>query len=466
MGLRRAVESLLTFSVRPLPAQGATARLAASRPPAATAAERPRIDLDSVAARFVNDVTRGVPPSGADWSKIAWCLWTTRPAIAQHDRALGALLDRVVQMVRMERKRSFRQLASAYLTDFAVDRPGLETISRVLRECAPAAGAPWDRLQAHYAVFDGADAAERVARAALGERLNVQGVFESTGAGGPLLSGEFARTVYDEGLKVISGTAVPAAAEHVETLRRWAVRSDKRLIFENSKAAFARAIVQPFGDRIPAQAERDVVLNFITSQFGDPRVKRGKWIGMDDVAQVLRRWLTEQSLRQFLDVVDRIAPHHTWKYRRAFWQAWYKAELLQNAWVVFSDAGAVEAMRAFGPTVQFGKFKSGGKKQVLSGHAVLLLDFGPCIVADWSHNGRCNIWKKSDKTRPADLNAMAYTSDEIMRQVPKDDSEAGLNKNDIFSHHGSENYFWQNRVAERLHELIGSRVPPSEYQVR
>jgi hypothetical protein len=187
---------------------------------------------------------------------------------------------------------------------------------------------------------------------------------------------------------------------------------------------------------------------------------------MDDIAQILRRWLIEQSLRQFLDVVDRIAPDHMWKYRRAFWQAYHQADLLQNAWVVFGDDGAVEAMRAFGPTVQFGKFKPGGSKKILSGHAVLLLDFGPCVVADWSHNGRCNIWKKADKTRPAELNAPVYTSDEIMRKVPKDDSEANLNKHDIFSHHGSENYFWQNRVADRLHELIGVRVPQSDYQVR
>jgi len=138
---------------------------------------------------------------------------------------------------------------------------------------------------------------------------------------------------------------------------------------------------------------------------------------------------------------------------------------LQNAWVVFGDHGAVAALQAFGPSVQFGKFKSGGRKQVLSGHAVLLLDFGACVVADWSHNGRCNIWKKSDRTRPANLNAPAYTSDEIMRPLPKDDSESNLNKHDIFSHHGSENYVWQNRVAERLDQLIGTRVPQSHYQV-
>jgi hypothetical protein len=464
MGLRSSAEQWM-FAARPLPLQGATARLAASLPPAAPVV-RPPVDLNAVARRFVEGVQHGAPPVPGDWNKIAWCLWTTTPAVAQHDPALAAVLDRVVRMVGVGRTRPYRQLASAYLLDFAADRPGLDLISGVLRDGASVAGAPWDRLQDEYAAFNGADAAEHLARRALEAQTGVRDVFASAGVGGPLLDGEFARAAHDAGLAILAAMPVASAAEHVAAIRRWSLRPDKRLIFETSKAAFARALVGPFGGRLPALSERHIVSSLLVSLFGDPRVNRGKWIGMDDEAQILRRWLTEQSLRQFLDVVDRIAPDHMWKYRRAFWQAFHKADLLQNAWVVFGEDGAVAAMQAFGAAVRFAKFRPGGKKQILPGHAVLLLDFGPCIVADWSHNGRCNIWKKSDRTKPSALNAPAYTSDEVMRKVPKDDSEASLNKSDIFSHHGSENYVWQSRVAERLHELIGVRLPPSDYQVR
>jgi hypothetical protein len=464
MGLRSAVDSL-TFAVRPLPAQGATARLAASRPAQVATIERPAIDLNAVAGRFLDDLGRGQPPSAADWNKIAWCLWTTSPAIAQHDTALGALLDRVVQAVLAERRRAYRQLAAAYLADFAADRPSLDQISGVLRGYASVAGAPWDALQERYAVFDGAGAAEQLARLALDQRTSVQNVFEEAGVSGPLLGGEFVRAAHDEGLKIISKATVSAGSEHVLTIRRWSLRADQRLMFENSKAEVARAIVHPFGDRIPALAERDMVLSFITSQFGDPRVSSGKWIGMDDVARVLRRWLIGQSLRQFLDVVDRIAPDHMWKYRRAFWQAYYEADLLLNAWVVFGPDGAEQAKRAFGKDTPFGRFRTGGRRQILPGHAVLLLDFGPCIVADWSHSGRCNIWRNNDFTRPRTFNAPSYMSDDIERALPKDSTERNLNRHGIFSHHGSANYVWQNRVAERLHELIGVRVPQTAYEV-
>lgn len=463
-GLLHALETLV-FTGRPWPAKGSkVARLAASLPPPPEVV-RPKIDLDAVATRFLDDVKTGAPPSGADWNKIAWCLWTTTPAIAGNERALSAVLDRVVAAIRIGRRRPYRQLAAVYLAEFAPGRPGIERVARVLRSHAAAAGAPFAGLEAAHGVFDGTAAPGKLARAAFAAGTSVPELLERAGAAGGVLTSEFARAAHDEGLRIIAAAPLPPAGGHIDTVRRWSLRSDRRLVFENSRAEIARAVIQPFGDRIPAIAERRKVLDFIIGRFGDPRINRNKWIGMEDVGQVLRHWLTEQSLRQFLDVVDRIAPDHMWKYRRAFWQAWHQAGLLQNAWVVFGDHGAVAALQAFGPSVQFGKFKSGGRKQVLAGHAVLLLDFGACAVADWSHNGRCNVWKKSDRTRPANLNAPAYTSDEIMRPLPKDDSESNLNRHDIFSHHGSETYVWQNRVADRLDQLIGARVPPSDYHV-
>src|SRR5262249_13357479 len=161
----------------------------------------------------------------------------------------------------------------------------------------------------------------------------------------------------------------------------------------------------PFGNRVPSAQDRDLILGFLISRFGDPRVSPGGWIGMDDVVEILKRWLTEQSLRQFFDVLDKIAQPHHWRYRRAFWQAYHEHNLLRNAWVIFGPDGATEARRAFGRNVRFGVFRSGGRKQVLPGHAVLLMDLGQCIVADWSHNGYCNIWPMSHPNRPRNLNA-------------------------------------------------------------
>jgi hypothetical protein len=138
-------------------------------------------------------------------------------------------------MLKMERKRPYRQLASVYLAEFAINRPGLEEISGVLRGYALAAGTPWDKLQAKYTIFDGPEAAGRIARLALNERKSVQNVFESAGVSGPLLGGDFARTAHDEGLKIIARTPVSTVAEHVGTVQRWSLQHDKRLISRIAK---------------------------------------------------------------------------------------------------------------------------------------------------------------------------------------------------------------------------------------
>jgi EH_Signature domain len=164
--------------------------------------------------------------------------------------------------------------------------------------------------------------------------------------------------------------------------------------------------------------------------------------------------------------VDRVAPDGAWKYRRKFWLAFHNHGLIRNAWVVFGEDGAAEARKAFGQEALFARFDRSGRKQILEGHAVLLLDFGQCIVADWSYSGFCNIWPSNGMTRPPPLNQSRYSSDDVRRFVPSDRTEQNLTRHDIFGHGGSENYVWQDRVARRLYALTGVRVPQTEYTVR
>src|SRR5579871_5677114 len=305
MGFLTAVERL-SLRARPMPEQGTTARLARSLPPVAPI-ERPHVDLDSVAGNFIACIRRGTQPSLRDWNRIAWCLWTTKPAVAEDDRALDAMLNRVVDMVRNKKRRPYRQLASAYLTDFAIDRPKLAQISGVLRDFASAAGEPWDKLQARYALFTGAEAVGRIARLALKEQTNIQGLLKPAGVRGMLLEAGFAEAVHDKGLEILRSTPVHTAVERIDTVRRWSL-DEERLIFKRCKGQLARAVVLPFGERIPALAERNEILNFLIARFGDPRISGGEWIGLDDVVDILRRWLIEQSLRQFLDVWTKSRP--------------------------------------------------------------------------------------------------------------------------------------------------------------
>src|SRR5258706_2281895 len=95
---------------------------------------------------------------------------------------------------------------------------------------------------------------------------------------------------------------------------------------------------------------------------------------MREAATIVRRWLTKQSLRQFLEVVDQTADDRMWKHRRAFWGAVYDRGLISDAWVVFTPLGADVARRTFGKEISFATFDRGS---VLKGQAVLLVPVSP-----------------------------------------------------------------------------------------
>ncbi|WP_210179227.1 EH signature domain-containing protein [Methylobacterium platani] len=424
---------------------------------------RPAVDLDEVAARLIAALDAGEEPSPLDWRHAPWCLWRAEPPLATHDRALTRLLS---EIMRSERRGPYRRLASVYLIDYAPERPRIGEIGRALAARAAAAGAPWHDLQRDYRLFEGPEGVRGLTEAALAGRETVPALLGRRGLTAIMAGSGLAEASHLDGLSLLAGRPAASATLHLDQVRGWCLAADNSLLYQAHRAAMVNALVMPFRGMMPSAADRDALGGFLLARFGDPRVKPGNWIGMDEAAAILKRWLTEQSLRQFFDVVDRIAPDGMWKYRRSFWSAYHARDLILNAWVVFGQDGASEARRAFGRDIQFGKFAKGGRKPVMAGHAVLLLDLGRCIVADWSHNGYCNIWSADDPERPRFMNALSYTTDDVRREIPSERTEAVLRKHNIFAHSGSDNYVWQSRVAACIYAMTGHRLSLGEFTVR
>ena len=134
-------------------------------------------------------------------------------------------------------------------------------------------------------------------------------------------------------------------SEHLQKVKTWGLRPDKTIAFEQHRGVLVDALVLPFAEPTPSKQVRDNYLGFLVSNFGDPRLHSGRWTQMPSSGRVVRRWLTDQSLRQFLDVLDDSALEHQWKYRRAFWEAVYRKNLIAEAWVIFDRVGAQRARR-------------------------------------------------------------------------------------------------------------------------
>lgn len=467
MSLRQSLAQW-RFEARPLRPQSLTADYDRARG-AMTAPldRRPRENLAAVAARFLAAIRSGRKPAIRDWNRAAWCLWTTMPAIAEEPAGLAAVLDRVAGS---RRPRPYRQLASVYLAEFAPDRPELERIATSLRSGAEAAGEPWRKLQSRLGVFDGAPAPGRIARVALQNGTSVAAVLRATGAAAIDARAGFVEAGYRAGLNEIAGGRPNGAAAWIDRVRTFALDESGRLAFPQHRAEVARALVMPLATQGLSEADTGLLCGVVLDLFGDPRIRRGDWIGMDDIAAVVKRWLVKASLRQFLDVVDRIldeeqeeTQQRQWKYRRAFWYSVYNGGLIDDAYVAFESHGVDIAERAFKDSA-FGRLKR-GDGQLLRGHSVLLMKIGRSLVADWSHTGACNIWDDMNVSDAPNLHKKEYFANDVRKEKNENTKKIDLEMNGIYSHDGTLNYSWQKRVAEHLFRITGVRIPPEDYKV-
>jgi hypothetical protein len=445
------------------PERAATMKVAEKLGGVATPSEKPRSDKDynEIATRIQDKLRHGVPLEAREVRDAAWCLWQTDPALASDERVLNVLLP---AWEASDKRRGFRAMASSYVAAYAADLPGIEAVARGLSRQANRWGRPWDRLQEELDIFGVGAGPRALGRAAIKRNASVVDVLKEYGLGAVDAQSGLAKAAADEILIALSEDVSGDHEGRLRQVQRFALRPDNKLVFADQGLLVAKALLNPLRGQSPAKPTRDLFLRVIIALFGDPRLSPGRWNSMRDLEEMVRRWFTEQSLRQFLDIVDRVAVEHMWKYRRAFWEAIFGAGLIDEAWVVFADQGARLARDRFGPEASFGRFDSYGSKQLDPGHAVLLLRIGRGVVADWSHNGKCDIWSDAESRNAPKLYAKTYNSD----QVRIGRGTGTIDTRDLFSvaHVWSETYNWQTKVADRIHRMTGHRIPQISYSVR
>lgn len=182
---------------------------------------------------------------------------------------------------------------------------------------------------------------------------------------------------------------------------------------------------------------------------------------MPDAAKIAVRWLTEQSLRQFLDVVESVNPNLNWPHRRKFWEAVHAAlepgpDNQFQAWVVLDSEGAGEARRRFGKNTRPAQFSGGGVQQ---GHAVLLMRIGKGVCAEWSFNGKCRFWVDAERPGAPRLYEQTYDA-EFLRNGRRYAPILEISHN---SHAGPN--AWQHKAAKQIEKMTGVRLSPKDYML-
>lgn len=433
-------------------------RLARSLPEGLVDHKSPNKDYDAISVTLAGALARGEILTPRQAKDGAWCLWTTEVALAGSPATLQPFLE---QLRHLQHKRASRALALSYLVSFHADRPGLGAVAGALRDLAAVMGEPFDELHRKYRIFDPVEGPRHIGDASFGERRSPRQILEENGLRmEQALSGGYVEPCARRVLQRAAEDSRLPAAERLEFIERIAVKPGTRqLSFPTHKNLVGNALLLPYRGREIDKAMRDRILNVLISLegLGDPRTKGENWVGMPEAREVAISWLTEQALRQFLDVVGAVNPNENWKYRRRFWEAMHDSGVIREAWVVLDNAGVGEARRRFGRNTRFGQLRSGGGVQ--PGHAVLLLRIGQGICAEWSYSGKCRFWLDAEHQGAPKLYEDNYDADDLRTGRRYDPVEE-------ISHspHIGQNA-WQHKAARRITAMTGERLSSRGYML-
>ncbi len=429
--------------------------------------ERPTAkNYNVIAERVINYIRAGRELSRADLRDAAWCIWDTTPNLAEDPHVLAAYLRLVI---RLDQVRPYRSLASSYILGFHPDRPHLHLIGRALAHFAEKAGLPWSVAQRELAIFDPVGVFDTLANIHGGPAVRPAKRLEELRVGTMPRGAGLEIALHRHALEALRTASNANPLSRLRLVELWATAEDGTLLDPSLTSIATDALLLAFRGETPDRDVRDRVIETAFHLVGDPRFEPHKWQGNVTAELIIRRWLGELSLRMFLDVVSRVSPPEFWQQRRSFWEAVYRASLVDEAWVVLETEGAIFARKTFGEHTAFARFVptaiGGAGADIGRGVAVLMLKIGTLLIVDWSHGGPCLIWDLERETGAPDIYRRAYEATRF-RKIPRGpetiESHAAQG---IFWHSGSDQFVWQDQVAGYLQDARGIRLPPQSYRV-
>lgn len=352
---------------------------------------------------------------------------------------------------------------------YGEQQAGRGVVAAVLSSLALKWKGAWGLLHNAYSIFDLAEGPRRLALEVHASDRSPAEILSDAGLGAMNAEGDFTKAVVNALLIELAEGAERSHLVRLEKVKRFALKADGLPLFEGQRYQIDDALLRPFADRSPDESIQDEYLRVIVKAFGDPRLAQGSWVGLPH-KEIVTGWLTRQSLRQFLDVVDDTTidrdAKRMWKYRRAFWEGVYefyrRNGFSVEAWVAFGPSGKRVARNAF-KNAEFATLHTAGKN-VHSDHAVLLFRVGDCLVADWNHNGKCHVWTSAGQRGAPKLYERQYGSNDV--QIFTGPGHHETAKELSWGHGGSENHSWQQKIAGKLGSITGMRIPEFVYRLR
>lgn len=213
----------------------------------------------------------------------------------------------------------------------------------------------------------------------------------------------------------------------------------------------ANALLLPFAEESPTgSASLEMVCTWFVQRFGDPRFPAHdrRWRDvLPEAKNVICGWLVRKTFDQFFELISHTAYDYHWRYRKAFWMAYTQRNMVQEAFVVLGRSARIILRH-----IPEADLPNGELLGAEANHSVLLMRIEGTTVAEWSHNGKCRIWRRGNLDAPELYHAKYYRDD-----LREDRDFAQV-------HYGSREGRWQGLIARQIGEYTGGVVlGPADY---
>ena len=165
------------------------------------------------------------------------------------------------------------------------------------------------------------------------------------------------------------------------------------------------AALKPWTNRAPRPDYQSVLISGLVNTYGDPRIHRSAaWEEASDTSvELIRRWLTGETMTTFLDAISSTNGEAMWKPRRKFWMGLYENGSIDEAWVAFSDEAYRAAQRMAKSEHERRLYKSFGRQIARGGRtntSLLIMRIGNRVIVEGSHSYKVQLFEKSNRKIP------------------------------------------------------------------
>lgn len=422
------------------------------------------IDLDDLyrRLRYATDKNDWSGISPRDWKRSPWVFWRDNPCLADD----SCFLDRYSLFLTEASCGSIKTLIHVYLRDFPKHQKSLTSISKLINYSLQNNNNGlldvWRQRNQQYFLFDLSQGPLKLKKMYWQGSQSIESLSTLLGLTGELSQGIFVKEAYRLAVGTLHNDLNHGNANNLTKTLEWSEK-DNSLRYPEYRIFLAEALLLAWLKRQPDLAIQMQIQGFMLRYYKHPRLNPGNWQGISENAcAVILRWLAGETIRLFFEVLDKNSTYYDettqrhWKYRRAFWWAYFEKQYLQEAWFAFADQARVLANKFLKPEERNYAILEGSGVQ--TNHAVLFMRIGGLTVVEWSHNGKCRIWAE-DKTKPKMYqnrysgSGLKWGSERI-----KDHYQT-----DGITHHHSEEGGWQGDVAAFIYKHTQINVGYRDY---